>query len=133
MLTREPQVAITRLGFHIFNALCIIIVFWKLGGTSQEEIQSFAGSVFYWSDQMVCTNLFAVSLVFQTERPVYIREILQKTYTPATYFLAKNIFDFFAILASTVSSIVIIYWAVGYSHERAREEFWKIFLLALLL
>jgi hypothetical protein len=59
-------------------------------------------------------SMFNALLVFQQERPVFLRESANKMYTVLPYFIAKNIVDMpFNFITPLITSL-IVYFAFGF-------------------
>lgn len=66
-------------------------------------------------------------LSFQLEREVFLREQANKMYSPACYFIAKNVVETPFAMIAPLLWLLIIYWACGLT------EFWKVYLVMLLI
>lgn len=58
-------------------------------------------------------NMFNALMVFQQERPVFLREQANKMYSVLPYFVAKNIMDIPILLITPLLTALINYFAFG--------------------
>lgn len=94
---------------------------------------NMAGAVFFWCTILFMGNMFNVVLIFQAERPVFLREQANQMYTIRAYYLAKNMIETPPALVLPTLSLLIIYWSVGFSQINNPEEFFQILLVGFLL
>ena len=86
-----------------------------------------AGLNFFILCALFATWLFGSVLSFQLEREVFLREQANRMYSPACYFISKNLVETpFAILAPLIE-LIIIYWGCG------MVEFGRVFLVMVLV
>jgi hypothetical protein len=91
------------------------MLYWQCGvGTDASDIMSFAGSVFFWIVGILMSNMFNTILVFQAERPVFLRENANQMYSIAAYYLSKNMIELPSALMFPLIQLLLIYWSVGY-------------------
>lgn len=102
-------------------------------GTDLSDVLSFAGSVFFWIVGILMSNMFNTILVFQAERPVFLRENANQMYSITAYYLSKNMIELPSALIFPLMQLCLIYWTVGYRSENWIPELFQIWLLAFLL
>lgn len=80
---------------------------------------------------MFMGNMFNALLVFQAERPVFLREQSNKMYSVGPYYLAKTLADTPVILLTPMINILIIYWSMDLA--RTTEQFFLSYLAQFLI
>lgn len=88
------------------------------------------GAFFFAAVNYFMGNLFNAILVFQAERPVFLREQANKMYSVLPYFMAKTMMDTPMLLFTPVLGFVVTYFANGY--ERTGEQMLKFYLVVSL-
>lgn len=68
------------------------------------------GTIFFLSMNNFMGNFFNSILVFQSERPVFLREQSNRMYSVFSYYLAKSIMDLPALFVATISGTLISYF-----------------------
>ena len=71
---RDPKEFRARIFRQIVIGLLMVPVFWKLDGTSRQEVYGMAGALFFIATNQVMMNLQSAVLEFQMERPIFLRE-----------------------------------------------------------
>jgi len=101
-----------------------IIVFWQVGKSyDYENLFNMAGAVFFWCTILFMGNMFNIVLIFQNERPVFLREQANQMYSIRAYYLAKQFIELPPSLLVPTFSLLMTYWAVGFSSQNNPEEF----------
>jgi hypothetical protein len=75
-------------------ALLCLALFWNLSGKSYVQQMSLAGFLFFTVINQTMMNLMGVLLIFQEERPVFLREQANQMYRVTPYYLSKIIAEF---------------------------------------
>ena len=109
------------------------MLYWQTGGPDSVDIQSFAGSVFFWLVGILFSNMFNTILVFQAERDVFLRENANKMYSIFAYYVSKNMIEMPSAIVFPLIQLLLIYWSVGYRSDNWIPEFFQIWLLAFLV
>ena len=73
LIKREPAAFMGKIFQGIFIALIILALYWKVGGYTQQDIQSLTGFFFFFAVGAFFGNYFGVIIGFQNERPVFLR------------------------------------------------------------
>ena len=55
--------------------------------------------------------------VFLDEKPVYIRESLNKTYSAVVYFFARSFTELVEYMVIPLLQILLIYWTIGFDFK----------------
>ena len=71
------------------------------------------GALFFQAINMFMGNMFNAILVFQAERPVFLREQANKMYSVFPYFMAKTIMDTPILILTPFLATVIPYFGLG--------------------
>lgn len=74
IVKREPQAMRGKFFSTFFFAFLQMVLFWQVGGYSDADLFDMAGAVFFWCTILFMGNMFNVILIFQVERPVFLRE-----------------------------------------------------------
>ena len=77
------------------------------------------GAFFFAAVNFFMGNLFNAILVFQAERPVFLREQANKMYSVLPYFMAKTLMDTPMLVFTPVLAFFLTYFSNGY--ERTGE------------
>jgi ABC-type multidrug transport system permease subunit len=109
------------------------MLYWQTGGPDPVDVQSFAGSVFFWLVGILFSNMFNTILVFQAERDVFLRENANKMYSIFAYYVSKNMIEMPSAIVFPLIQLLLIYWSVGYRSDNWIPEFFQIWLLAFLV
>ena len=83
-----------------------------------------------------CINIFmgffnGTILVFQDERPVFLREQANKMYSVTAYYLAKIAIEVPILIVLPMIFEIIVYFGVGFG--RTTEQFFLFYAILLLL
>jgi hypothetical protein len=76
------------------------------------------------------TNYLGTLLIFQKERPVFLREQAAQLYGVAPYYLAKTCVEVPVLIIAPFLYIIIIYFWIGFTNTSA--AFWGFALPVLL-
>jgi len=76
-------------------------------------------------------NMMGTILVFQAERPVFLREQANKMYTVVSYYLAKIVIETPILALTPMSFSIIIYFKIGLIITAA--QFFYFYLIVFLL
>lgn len=71
------------------------------------------GALFFITVNMFMGNMFNALLVFQNERPVFLREQSNKTYNVGPYYLAKTLADAPVLLFTPFLANLLTYFSIG--------------------
>jgi len=89
------------------------------------------GALFFLSVSNFMNNYFGTVLVFQTERPVFLREQANKMYGVSAYYLSKMITEMPVLIAAPLVMELVVYWGVMFS-QSLDAFFGMFFALALI-
>lgn len=78
---------------------------------------NFYSTIFFLSINTFMVNFFNTLIVFQLERPVFMREQSNKMYSVFAYFMAKNVAELPISLLNPFLLVLIIYFAFGFEHS----------------
>ena len=85
------------------------------------------GALFFITVNMFMGNMFNALLVFQGERPVFLREQSNRMYNVGPYYLAKTLADAPILCLTPFIAILVTYFAIGLEFSLAQ------FLMAYLV
>ena len=125
----------------IFLAVSMVPVYYDSIGTGsmvhptfldQIAVKNATGCMFLLMMEMMLANSLCNFLVFQVERPVFLREYSNNLYRIAPYYLTKIIIELPLIFLSPLLMQVIIYWLVGFrnSPQAFAMQYGALFVLA---
>jgi len=72
-----------------------------------------AGSIFYILVNMTFVNVMSTILIFQDERPVFLREFSNQMYGVPAYYLAKVIVEIPVMALRPLVNAIIVYFGIG--------------------
>jgi len=72
-----------------------------------------AGSIFYILVNMTFVNVMSTILIFQDERPVFLREFSNQMYGVPAYYLAKVIVETPVMALRPLVNAIIVYFGIG--------------------
>mmetsp|Transcript_21772 Transcript_21772/g.33628 ORF Transcript_21772/g.33628 Transcript_21772/m.33628 type:complete len:165 (+) Transcript_21772:1108-1602(+) len=149
-IARDPLQSKVKIGQQVFFAVLIAIIFNKVGfhNDDQELIvdtgnpQVFQNQVFYQAMQVYgafffltvntfMMNLFNTLLVFQNERPVFLREQANKMYGVTPYFFSKVTMDTPILVIAPLIANTIMYFFVDL--YRDPNQFFSMYLTLTLV
>ena len=88
------------------------------------------GAIYFLAINNFMGNFFNSVLVFQAERPVFLREYSNRMYGVFSYYIAKSIMDFPVLVLTNVIGVLITYFIVNF--ERTPQQFFLHFLSLLM-
>ena len=112
-------------------ALFILPIFWNLSGNSFVNQMSLTGCIFFLLTVNINTNVNATILVFQDERPVFLREYAKQMYGVPAYYLAKVIMEMPMMIFLPLLNALIIYFGVGLTITAS--QFFIFYLVNILV
>lgn len=128
-LIRNPNPLKLRMMQILVMALIINLVFWDLG-YSESALRGKLGFMAFISFNQMMPSMFSVLLLFILERPIFLREYTNKTYSIWTYFISKTLVETpFQLIFPCIFS-VLIYFTTGMTTDW--DKFF-IFTFILLL
>lgn len=106
----------------IIFAIATVIVFEPLGD-GQSGIQNRSGALFFLATMNAFSSIQGSIATFSVERPLFLRERLNKSYSVGPYFWGKNLAEFPFHLLYPILTIVITYFSIGLNDESAKYFF----------
>ena len=131
-MKREPGVIRARIGNSIVVALLTVSIYYGVDNAyDKKDIQNMIGYGFL----LVLGQLFffaaASVLLFQNERPVFLREQANQLYDIKPYFASKNVLEIPLGLVAPAIILLITYWCCGFVHSAT--DFFKIWIVMILI
>jgi len=74
-------------------------------------------TIFFLCINTFMGNFFNTLIVFQLERPVFMREQSNKMYSVFAYFMAKNVAELPISLLNPLILCLMIYWSFGFQNS----------------
>lgn len=119
---RNPMDVLMKSVQMVIFAIATLIVFAPLGdGTS--GIQNRLGVLFFLATMSAFSSINGSIATFSVERPLFLRERLNKSYSVGPYFWGKNLAEFPFHLLYPVISIVITYYSIGLNNMKSSYFF----------
>lgn len=74
VIKREPKAMNARLAQCVFIGILMAAVFWQLTSFTKQDISGLEGCMFMISSFMLNNNIMGTVIIFQSERPIFLRE-----------------------------------------------------------
>ncbi|MES1912797.1 MAG: hypothetical protein MHM6MM_005019 [Cercozoa sp. M6MM] len=124
-IVREPITFRARIGETIFMATIVTLMYWQLE-SYQTEIFDRLGFGFFITVGACLMGLTPTTLVFPSDKPLFLRERAANMYTTPAYFIGKLIADLpFQLLWPLIMGS-IAYWGVGFQPVFDRFAFFYL-------
>jgi ABC-type multidrug transport system permease subunit len=94
-------------------------------------MRSLISGLFHIIVDHVMRNMMGTIIIFQIERPVFLREQANKMYSVTAYYLAKVLADLPVQLITPIVFTVIVYFGIGMTIEASK--FFYFYLILMLL
>nr|XP_057936803.1 broad substrate specificity ATP-binding cassette transporter ABCG2d [Doryrhamphus excisus] len=110
-LMLNPQTSVAQVGVHIFLALIVGAIFFRVKD-DQSGIQNRMGALFFITTNQ-CFSTVSAAELFITERKLFVHEYISGYYRVSVYFLSKVLSD---IVLRTVTSVIFsfgVYFMIG--------------------
>lgn len=103
-------------------SVIIDLIFYDLGKDFR-SVQNRNGILFEINLLALVFGSQNASLVFPTERPLFVKETSQRIYGPGSYYIAKSISEIPYIVIAMTLQALIVYWALGLNDYNANKFF----------
>ncbi|XP_028399573.1 protein white-like isoform X2 [Dendronephthya gigantea] len=113
---RDKMVSVIRIMQSLVLGVVVGLIYLRLS-YNQENIQNFAGLLFFIVTNLSFASLQGVIFVFPVEVPVFLREHKNGMYRTDTYYLAKTLAEVPIFSFAAVLLITICYWMAGLREE----------------
>lgn len=130
-LKRDPKVMRMKIGQTLLFGLLMLAVFFNLSGDSYVNIMGIIGFLFFVCVNQMFQYLMGTLLVFQEERPVFLREQANKMYGVNSYFLTKMVMEFPILVVVPLLFSIIVYFGVGLA--LSAHQFFLFYFIILML
>mmetsp|Transcript_8049 Transcript_8049/g.7127 ORF Transcript_8049/g.7127 Transcript_8049/m.7127 type:complete len:428 (+) Transcript_8049:232-1515(+) len=131
-MIRNPLFIKIRLLQTLVIGILGVLVFWKLDN-GPKGIQGKISIAFSMSTNQTIAGIFSVVLMFITERPIFLREYANNTYSIWNYFLSKTIVETPLQLIFPILLSLMVYFAVGLTITFERFMIFTLVLIANVL
>lgn len=125
---RNPMAARARMGQSIVMGVMVCLVFSQINGTDFKSRMNVTGASFFITVFLLMTSMMGTVLVFQGERPVYLREYASQLYGVPAYFNARTIAELPPACIGPFLFCSITYFAIGFTGTAA--QFFTYYLIA---
>lgn len=132
MAKREPRLSRAKILQTIIVALFMIPVFWQLNDyTSETSNYSMVGAIYFTTVLQMFLNFLPTVIVFQAEKPVYVRERASNMYDIWVYATTKLLAELPIMLGVPLLLNFLLYFAVGYQDKTT--EFLAFYLALAMM
>lgn len=123
----------SRLMQTIIMGLYVGGLFFADGGNylKTSRWMSISGFFFFLSITNLMQSLAPVTLIFPTERAVFLKEESSRLYTVFPYFLSRNLIEIPYLILTPLLFNLIIYWMVGLANTA--EQFFIFYLISFFI
>ena len=116
----------------VFFGILLMLIYWQgMGWDSLEQVGNTIGAEFFMCVSAFMNNYFGVILVFQTERPVFLREQANKMYGVFPYYMGKMIIELPPLFLGPLVLQLTTYWTLGF--YKGETAFWGFYLSLCLI
>lgn len=127
---RNPISARIRFLQTIIISILVPLIFWDLD-FGESGVYGKVGCIFFITSNQLISAMYSVCMLFIVERPVFLREYANGSYSVLSYYLSKSLvevpFQFiFPIIVSTC-----IYFLVGFT--RTAEKFFTFMAITVMV
>eukprot|EP00347_Sterkiella_histriomuscorum_P001693 403371041 len=112
-LKRDPRQTKVKIGQVIFMGLVELAIFYGLSGNNFIDQMGLAGALFFILVNTMFGQTMGTILVFQDERPVFLREFANNMYGVSPYYLSKVLVDVPLIIITPLLNTIIVYFGIG--------------------
>ena len=127
---RDKMVSVIRIMQSLILGVVVGLIYLRLS-YNQENIQNFAGLLFFIVTNLSFASLQGVIFVFPVEVPVFLREHKNGMYRTDTYYLAKTLAEVPIFSLAAILLISICYWMAGL--REAADSFFICVALGVLI
>lgn len=132
LATREPRLSRAKILQNVIICLFMLPVFWQLNDYEDpDQILSFMGAIYFMAIQQVQLWYQPTVIVFQDEKPVFVRERASGMYEIWIYAMTKWIAELPIALIVPLIFNMIMYFAVGFSDKFT--EFFQVYIILALM
>ncbi|CAD8049574.1 unnamed protein product [Paramecium sonneborni] len=124
---RNPMDVKLKIFQSIVNAIMLMLVYSDLGKYN-EGLQNRFGALFFICTANAFGGIQGALHTFSMERPLFLRERINKTYSVHSFFWARSLAEFpFQIIYPSLC-VIIVYYVIGLSDENVGKFFMLIFV-----
>lgn len=113
---REPRLSRAKV-LQVFIVACFMVpVFWQIAATFETpvDVQNVTGAIYFTCVLQMYTNFLPTVIVFQSEKPIYVRERATDLYKIWVYATTKMLAEMPISTFVPLMLCLIIYWAIGF-------------------
>lgn len=115
-LLRNPMLLKSRVTQSVIVGVYLGGLYWGDGRNSYTNISdaaSIVGFLFCITISSLMSALGPVSLIFPSERAVFLKEESSRLYSTFSYFISKNLLELPYLLITPLLMILVFYWMIG--------------------
>jgi ATP-binding cassette, subfamily G (WHITE), eye pigment precursor transporter len=118
---REPRLTRAKIFQGMAVAMFMLFVFWDLDiyvNASQDivtsNLQSLVGAIYFMTVVQMFTNFQPTIIVFQGEKPIFVRERASDLYDVWVYIFCKWLAEIPILLLVPGLQCLLLYWSIGF-------------------
>jgi len=138
LMNREPRLTRAKVTQTVLICLFMMPVFWKLrvvpGESYADAIdsqQNMIGAMYFTATVQVMLNFLPTVIIFQSEKPIYVREKAGDMYSVWTYAFTKWLAEMPILTFLPFITVVLIYFSTEYYLSFA--VFFKFYLTIFMM
>ena len=123
-LRRNKMIYVARIAQNLFVGLLALAIFFDLETGTATGNSNFAGAMLFSTVFPYVQCIFATLLLFHMQLDAFLREQVNKLYSPLSFFLAKTLVEIPVDLFSAAFFPLIFFFGVGFTVSAA--NFFKL-------
>jgi len=138
LMKREPRLTRAKVTQTVLICLFMMPVFWELRpvvGQSYIDVvntqQNMIGAMYFTATVQVMLNFLPTVIIFQSEKPIYVREKAGDMYSVWTYAFTKWIAEMPILSFLPMVTCILIYFSTEYYLSAA--EFFKFYITIFMM
>eukprot|EP00347_Sterkiella_histriomuscorum_P009865 403339578 len=131
-IQRDPKFFRARFLQNLYVSLLLIMIYHSKPDLNERNNQtSLLGVLYYICQNYTISNCTAALLIFNAERRVFLREYAEELYGSLPYYLSKIIIEAPLQILQSMTTTIVVYFAIGMKPEP--ENFFGFFFALLNL
>mmetsp|Transcript_14861 Transcript_14861/g.18627 ORF Transcript_14861/g.18627 Transcript_14861/m.18627 type:complete len:140 (-) Transcript_14861:606-1025(-) len=129
---REPRLSHAKLLQTVVIGLLMIGCFWQVNDFhTKQGVQDCVGAIYFMTIVQMFLNFQPTVIVFQGEKPVYVRERASGMYDIWVYATTKLIAEIPIMLTVPFVFLVLVYFAMGL--KDSVDQFFLYYLILMMM
>ena len=133
LVKNQPRLSRAKIMQTVVVSLIMIPVFWQINkfATVEADIDNMTGAIYFITLLQMFLNFQATVVVFQQEKPVYVRERDAGMYDIWVYATTKLIAEQPVILSIPLVMNILVYFAIGFTDKFS--NFMAFYLVLMMM